>query len=91
MPNEGSTHGEELKAKAYQPMECYHRIPLQGQIEPTLKCCVRDFQHFDTPGVNRPCLEIQAGPQKAANTGGRHHDGTRVGDGRQQAPRPACR
>jgi malic enzyme len=52
---------EELKAKAYQPMEDAIKLHpfYRGKIETTLKCCVRDFQDFAiwyTPGVSKPCL-----------------------------------
>ena len=50
MPDE-ETHlptVEELKAKAYQPMEDAMKLHpfYKGKIETTLKCCVRDFQDF---------------------------------------------
>ena len=80
---------EELKAKAYQPMEDAIKLHpfYRGKIETTLKCCVRDFQDFAiwyTPGVSKPCLEIQADPEKAYeytnkwNTVAVISDGTRV-------------
>ena len=80
---------EELKAKAYQPMEDAIKLHpfYRGKIETTLKCCVRDFQDFAiwyTPGVSKPCLEIQDDPEKAYeytnkwNTVAVISDGTRV-------------
>lgn len=95
MPDETSqadTHQptvEELKAKAYQPMEdakVLHPF-YRGKIETTLKCCIRDFQDFGiwyTPGVSAPCLEIKDDPEKAYehtnkwNTVAVISDGTRV-------------
>ncbi len=80
---------EELKAKAYQPMEdakVLHPF-YRGKIETTLKCCVRDFQDFGiwyTPGVSKPCLEIKDDPEKIYehtnkwNTVAVISDGTRV-------------
>ena len=58
MPNEdGTPTVEELKAKAYQPMEDAMKLHpfYKGKIETTLKCCVRDFDDFGiwyTPGVS---------------------------------------
>ena len=80
---------EELKAKAYQPMDDAMKLHpfYQGKIETTLKCCVRDFQDFGiwyTPGVSAPCLDIQKDPEKVyeytnkANTVAVISDGTRV-------------
>jgi len=80
---------EELKAKAYQPMEDAMKLHpfYKGKIETTLKCCVRDFQDFGiwyTPGVSKPCLDIQANPEKIyehtnkGNTVAVISDGTRV-------------
>ena len=80
---------EELKAKAYQPMEDAMKLHpfYRGKIETTLKCCVRDFQDFGiwyTPGVSAPCLDIQKDPEKVyeytnkANTVAVISDGTRV-------------
>jgi malate dehydrogenase (oxaloacetate-decarboxylating) len=80
---------EELKAKAYQPMEDAIKLHpfYRGKIETTLKCCVRDLDDFAiwyTPGVSKPCLEIQADPEKAYeytnkwNTVAVISDGTRV-------------
>jgi len=80
---------EELKAKAYQPMEDAIKLHpfYRGKIETTLKCCVRDFQDFGiwyTPGVSKPCLEIKDDPEKAYeytnkwNTVAVISDGTRV-------------
>lgn len=59
---------EELKAKAYQPMqEAMQLHPFyRGKIETTLKCCVRDFNDFAiwyTPGVSKPCLDIRDNPE----------------------------
>ena len=80
---------EELKAKAYQPMEdakVLHPF-YRGKIETTLKCCIRDFQDFGiwyTPGVAAPCLEIKDDPEKVYeytnkwNTVAVISDGTRV-------------
>ncbi len=80
---------EELKAKAYQPMEDAMKLHpfYKGKIETTLKCCVRDFQDFGiwyTPGVSKPCLEIKDDPEKVyehtnkGNTVAVISDGTRV-------------
>ena len=80
---------EELKAKAYQPMEDAMKLHpfYRGKIETTLKCCVRDFQDFGiwyTPGVSKPCLEIKDDPEKVyehtnkGNTVAVISDGTRV-------------
>ncbi len=80
---------DELKAKAYQPMEDAIKLHpfYRGKIETTLKCCVRDFQDFAiwyTPGVSKPCLEIKDDPEKAYeytnkwNTVAVISDGTRV-------------
>ncbi len=90
MPNaDGTPTVEELKAKAYQPMEdakVLHPF-YKGKIETTLKCCVRDFNDFGiwyTPGVSAPCLEIKDDPEKVyehtnkANTVAVISDGTRV-------------
>ena len=57
---------EELKAKAYQPMEDAMKLHpfYRGKIETTLKCCVRDFDDFAiwyTPGVAAPCLDDPGG------------------------------
>jgi len=80
---------EELKAKAYQPMEdakVLHPF-YRGKIETTLKCCVRDFNDFGiwyTPGVSAPCLEIKDDPERVYehtnkwNTVAVISDGTRV-------------
>jgi malate dehydrogenase (oxaloacetate-decarboxylating) len=59
---------EELKAKAYQPMQDAMQLHpfYRGKIETTLKCCVRDFNDFAiwyTPGVSRPCLDIRDNPE----------------------------
>jgi malate dehydrogenase (oxaloacetate-decarboxylating) len=80
---------EELKAKAYEPMEDAIKLHpfYRGKIETTLKCCVRDFNDFAiwyTPGVSKPCLEIKDDPEKAYeytnkwNTVAVISDGTRV-------------
>ena len=80
---------EELKAKAYQPMEDAMKLHpfYRGKIETTLKCCVRDFQDFGiwyTPGVSKPCLDIKDDPEKVYehtnkwNTVAVISDGTRV-------------
>ena len=80
---------EELKAKAYQPMEDAMKLHpfYRGKIETTLKCCVRDFQDFGiwyTPGVSAPCLDIKDDPEKVyeytnkGNTVAVISDGTRV-------------
>ena len=90
MPNEdGTPTVEELKAKAYQPMEDAMKLHpfYHGKIETTLKCCVRDFQDFGiwyTPGVSAPCLDIKEDPEKVyeytnkGNTVAVISDGTRV-------------
>jgi malate dehydrogenase (oxaloacetate-decarboxylating) len=59
---------EELKAKAYQPMQDAMELHpfYRGKIETTLKCCVRDFNDFAiwyTPGVSKPCLDIRDNPE----------------------------
>jgi malate dehydrogenase (oxaloacetate-decarboxylating) len=89
MPAEHLPTVEELKAKAYKPMEdamVLHPF-YRGKIETTLKCCVRDFQDFGiwyTPGVSAPCLEIKDDPEKVYehtnkwNTVAVISDGTRV-------------
>jgi malate dehydrogenase (oxaloacetate-decarboxylating) len=89
MPDEHQPTVEELKAKAYKPMEdakVLHPF-YRGKIETTLKCCVRDFQDFGiwyTPGVSAPCLEIKDDPEKVYehtnkwNTVAVISDGTRV-------------
>ena len=80
---------EELKAKAYQPMEDAMKLHpfYRGKIETTLKCCIRDFQDFGiwyTPGVSKPCLDIKDDPEKVYehtnkwNTVAVISDGTRV-------------
>jgi malate dehydrogenase (oxaloacetate-decarboxylating) len=80
---------EELKAKAYRPMEDAKRLHrfYKGKIETTLKCCVRDFEDFGiwyTPGVSAPCLEIKDDPELVYeltnkwNTVAVISDGTRV-------------
>jgi malate dehydrogenase (oxaloacetate-decarboxylating) len=80
---------EELKAKAYQPMDDAMKLHpfYRGKIETTLKCCVRDFQDFGiwyTPGVSAPCLDIKDDPEKVyehtnkGNTVAVISDGTRV-------------
>ena len=80
---------EELKAKAYEPMQ--QAIELhpfyRGKIETTLKACVRDFNDFAiwyTPGVSKPCLDIRDNPDMVYehtnkwNTVAVVSDGTRV-------------
>jgi len=80
---------EELKAKAYQPMEDARVLHpfYKGKIETTLKCCVRDFEDFGiwyTPGVSAPCLQIKDDPELVYehtnkwNTVAVISDGTRV-------------
>ena len=80
---------EELKAKAYQPMEDAMELHpfYRGKIETTLKCCIRDFNDFGiwyTPGVSKPCLDIKDDPEKVYehtnkwNTVAVISDGTRV-------------
>lgn len=80
---------DELKAKAYQPMEDAMRLHpfYRGKIETTLKCCIRDFNDFGiwyTPGVSKPCLDIRDNPEKVYehtskwNTVAVISDGTRV-------------
>ena len=80
---------EELKAKAYQPMQdamALHPF-YKGKIETTLKACVRDFDDFAiwyTPGVSKPCLDIRDNPEMVYehtnkwNTVAVVSDGTRV-------------
>ena len=91
IPQDESTQPtvEELKAKAYKPMEdakVLHPF-YRGKIQTTLKCCIRDFQDFGiwyTPGVSAPCLEIKDDPEKVYeytnkwNTVAVISDGTRV-------------
>ncbi len=59
----------------------------RGKIETTPKCCIRDFQDLGiwyTPGVSKPCLDIQEDPEKVYeftnkwNTVAVVSDGTRV-------------
>ena len=80
---------EELKAKAYKPMEDARALHpfYRGKIETTLKCCVRNFDDFGiwyTPGVSAPCLDIKDDPEKVYehtnkwNTVAVISDGTRV-------------
>ena len=80
---------EELKAKAYQPMQDAMELHpfYRGKIETTLKCCVRDFNDFAiwyTPGVSKPCLDIHDNPDMVYehtnkwNTVAVVSDGTRV-------------
>jgi malate dehydrogenase (oxaloacetate-decarboxylating) len=80
---------EELKAKAYQPMQDAMELHpfYRGKIETTLKCCVRDFNDFAiwyTPGVSKPCLDIRDNPEMVYehtnkwNTVAVISDGTRV-------------
>ncbi len=90
MPDaQGQPTVEELKQKAYQPMEDAARLHpfYKGKIETTLKCCIRDFNDFGiwyTPGVSKPCLEIKDDPEKVYehtnkwNTVAVISDGTRV-------------
>jgi len=90
MPDaDGTPTVEEMKAKAYQPMEDAMKLHpfYRGKIETTLKCCVRDFQDFGiwyTPGVSTPCLDIKDNPEKVyehtnkGNTVAVISDGTRV-------------
>jgi len=90
MPDaQGQPTVEELKAKAYQPMEEAAKLHpfYRGKIETTLKCCIRDFNDFGiwyTPGVSKPCLEIKDDPEKVYehtnkwNTVAVISDGTRV-------------
>jgi len=89
MPEERQPTVEELKAKAYKPMEdakVLHPF-YRGKIETTPKCCVRDFNDFGiwyTPGVSAPCIEIKDDPEKVyehtnkGNTVAVISDGTRV-------------
>ncbi len=90
MPNpDGTPTVEELKAKAYQPMEdakVLHPF-YRGKIETAVKCCIRSFDDFGiwyTPGVSAPCREIEADPEKVYeytnkwNTVAVVSDGTRV-------------
>jgi malate dehydrogenase (oxaloacetate-decarboxylating) len=80
---------EELKAKAYQPMQDALELHpfYRGKIETTLKCAVRSFNDFAiwyTPGVSKPCLDIRDHPEKVYehtnkwNTVAVVSDGTRV-------------
>lgn len=80
---------EELKAKAYQPMQDAMELHpyYRGKIETTLKCCVRDLDDFAiwyTPGVSKPCLDIRDDPDMVYehtnkwNTVAVVSDGTRV-------------
>jgi malate dehydrogenase (oxaloacetate-decarboxylating) len=80
---------EELKAKAFQPMQGAMELHpfYRGKIETTLKCCMRDFSDFAiwyTPGVSKPCLDIRDNPDMVyeytnkGNTVAVVSDGTRV-------------
>ncbi len=80
---------EELKAKAYKPMQDALELHpfYRGKIETTLKCAVRSFDDFAiwyTPGVSKPCLDIRDHPEKVYehtnkwNTVAVVSDGTRV-------------
>ena len=64
---------EELKAKAYQPMEDAMMLHpfYRGKIETTLKCCVRDFQDFGiwyTPGVSSRASTSRTTPRRSTST-----------------------
>src|SRR5271157_5847703 len=68
--SEGSQSKEDLIKKASKPaLEAMRLHPFyQGKIEVTSKCCVRDFNDFAiwyTPGVAKPCLEINMNPDAA--------------------------
>ncbi len=59
---------EQLLAKADQPgVEAMKLHPFyKGKIEVVPKACIRDFQDFAiwyTPGVAKPCLDIQKNPE----------------------------
>jgi len=99
--SEGTTKEEMLKKASKPAIEAMRLHPFyQGKIEISLKCCVRDFNDFAiwyTPGVAKPCLEINANPDLAfthtnkANAVAVVSNGTRVlglGDIGAQASMP---
>ena len=60
---------EELLAKANKPGEDAMKLHpfYRGKVEVVPKCCVRDFDDFAiwyTPGVAKPCRDIEAHPEK---------------------------
>ncbi len=80
---------EELLAKANKPGEDAMKLHpfYRGKVEIVPKCCVRDFDDFAiwyTPGVAKPCRDIEAHPEKVfehtnkANFVAVITDGTRV-------------
>ncbi|MCK4328926.1 NADP-dependent malic enzyme [candidate division WOR-3 bacterium] len=80
---------EELLAKANKPGEDAMKLHpfYRGKVEVVPKCCVRDFDDFAiwyTPGVAKPCKDIEAHPEKVfehtnkANFVAVITDGTRV-------------
>ena len=80
---------EELLAKANKPGEDAMKLHpfYRGKVEVVPKCCVRDFDDFAiwyTPGVAKPCRDIEAHPEKVfehtnkANFVAVITDGTRV-------------
>ncbi len=80
---------EELLAKANKPGEDAMKLHpfYRGKVEVVPKCCVRDFDDFAiwyTPGVAKPCRDIEAHPEKVfehtnkANFVAIITDGTRV-------------
>jgi malate dehydrogenase (oxaloacetate-decarboxylating) len=80
---------EELIAKANKPGEDAMKLHpfYRGKIEIVPKCCVRSFDDFAiwyTPGVAKPCLDINKNPEKVMehtnkwNTVAVVSDGTRV-------------
>ncbi len=59
----------ELIARAEKPAEDAMKLHpfYKGKIEVTPKCCIRDLNDFAiwyTPGVAKPCKDIQANPEK---------------------------
>ena len=80
---------EELLAKAKKPGEDAMKLHpfYQGKVEVVPKCCVRSFDDFAiwyTPGVAKPCRDIEANPEKVFEHTNKSNfvavisDGTRV-------------
>lgn len=68
-PKEKVLTKEELLAKAKKPGEDAMRMHpfYKGKIEILPKCCIRDINDFAiwyTPGVAKPCKDIEANPEK---------------------------
>jgi len=103
MNNEGHQPTiEELKAKAYQPMQDAMELHpfYRGKIETTLKWLRADFNDFAiwyTPGVSKPCLEIRDNPElvydhtnKWNTVGRRFGRQPACSPGETSGPRRAC-